>query len=214
MGRKPRASKPENFQPTSAPKSVPEGQTITAEGTHLSDTSRIFKRRLNSPTAMIRRSPRIQSTCGNQAIQPIIEEIIISGSPNNDGPMLHEDNKFTEEASDETGRSSKKDDAGAAEVKYKAMYISSQKKIEALMEENKQLSNALELANGKIHLHEKQSNAYSEVMAIIGSLSRVNENLAARVNLGASDDNEISGERTSKKKKKNDMCNNGLTEDL
>ncbi|XP_021846974.1 uncharacterized protein [Spinacia oleracea] len=201
MGRKARVSKSVDFQPPV----LPEVQTIAAGGTVFPDTSRPAKKKqkLKYPTAFIRRSPRIQSPFRNLEIEPIIEEIIISGSQDDVEPLLQEENKSNEEASDETRRSSEKDDPYVGDVNYKTMYISSQKKIEALLEENKQLSKALDLANGTIDMLEKQNNIYSEVMSIIGSLSRANENLAARVNLGhpTGDCEDVEG-RNSKKRKK------------
>ncbi|KNA08621.1 hypothetical protein SOVF_160590 isoform D [Spinacia oleracea] len=173
--------KPVNCQPTSA---LPEVQKGAVGGTLFSDTSRPTKKKLKTATAMIRRSTRIQTIVGNQELKPIIKEIIISESQNDVEPM-------------ETRRFSKKDDPCVTEIKYKTMYISSLKKIEALVEENEQLSKALDLANGAINVHEKKNNIYSEVMSVIGSLCRANENLAARLNLAAPIDDEEFEEKNS-----------------
>lgn len=77
-------------------------QTIAAGGTVFPDTSRPAKKKqkLKYPTAFIRRSPRIQSPFRNLEIEPIIEEIIISGSQDDVEPLLQEENKSNEEASD------------------------------------------------------------------------------------------------------------------
>ncbi|KNA08620.1 hypothetical protein SOVF_160590 isoform C [Spinacia oleracea] len=186
--------KPVNCQPTSA---LPEVQKGAVGGTLFSDTSRPTKKKLKTATAMIRRSTRIQTIVGNQELKPIIKEIIISESQNDVEPMVHEINMSIKVASDETRRFSKKDDPCVTEIKYKTMYISSLKKIEALVEENEQLSKALDLANGAINVHEKKNNIYSEVMSVIGSLCRANENLAARLNLAAPIDDEEFEEKNS-----------------
>ncbi|XP_010684261.2 uncharacterized protein LOC104898849 isoform X1 [Beta vulgaris subsp. vulgaris] len=194
MGRKARATKQ-----TPALKSLSELQISAARGIfvntksdpHLADSSHPVKKKRRIPTAMIRRSARIQNTVDNQESEPVIEEIMICGSQkDDDGPLRHEENKTTEQSSDEIEGSSKKDNRGAADVRYKTMYTCYKTKIEDLLEENKKLSKALELANGKIYVYERQSNMFSEVMAVIASLSRVNENLSAPKHGPPDNDNE------------------------
>ncbi|KAK9756140.1 hypothetical protein RND81_01G076400 [Saponaria officinalis] len=217
MGRKAKASKTQTMKQPLEP-NFPSGvQTIASDGTPtnmefghlLSDTSHSGKKKSKTSTTVVRRSRRLQPNAATQVLEPIVHEIHLSDSENNkelgnekeDETRAHEVNKSPEQTSDETEGNFDEDYPGAADFKYKAMYINSQKKIEALMEENKELNKALEHAIGKIDVYEKQSNVYSEVMDVIASLSKANENLSAHVKRGGSIYQNGDTVRDSKKSK-------------
>lgn len=206
MGRKARATKGKITKPTLVPKSPDQVQSIAPEEIHLnrssdpprSGTSPSFRKKSKTSTTIVRRSQRIRSTTANLETEPVIHEISISESDKVNEPLQHDGNMSTEETSNETERSSQKGNPNVAEI-YKNMYINSQKKVEELLVENRQLSKTLEGALGKVDVYEKQSHIYSEVMAVIASLSKVNENLSAHCAISEDAETEGKGSRKSRK---------------
>ncbi|KAJ8427746.1 hypothetical protein Cgig2_016501 [Carnegiea gigantea] len=207
MGRKARATKGKIPKPMLVPKSPHQVQSIAPEEIHLnrssdpprSKTSPSFRKKSKTSTTIVRRSQRIRRTTANLETEPVIHEISISESDKVNEPLPHEDgNMSPEETSNETERSSQKGNPNVAEI-YKNMYINSQKKVEELLVENRQLSKTLEGALGKVDVYEKQSHIYSEVMAVIASLSKVNENLSAHC--APSEDAETEGKGSKKSTK-------------
>ncbi|XP_074310271.1 uncharacterized protein LOC141646146 [Silene latifolia] len=206
MGRKPKACK----QPlaTGEQPSATAGNPSNLEpGPLNSDTSHTGKRKSKASNAVIRRSQRLHHSAGNQDIEPVVYELPISDSENDKEETANKKQQemhaldlkiSSEQTSDEMNF--EKENPGVADIKYKTMYINSQKKIEALMEENKELNKALEHAVGKIDVYEKQSSLYGEVMNVIASLSKVNENLSTHVKRGPFHYNSADGVRYRKKK--------------
>ncbi|KAH9620725.1 hypothetical protein KSS87_002207, partial [Heliosperma pusillum] len=180
-------------------------------GPLLSDTSHTGKRKSKASAAAVRRSERLHHSAANKELGPIVYDLPISDSENDKEEIENKKkqemqardlNISSEQTSDVLAeRNSEKDNPGVADIKYKTMYINSQKKIEALMEENRELNKALEHAVGKIDVYEKQSSVYLEVMNVIASLSRVNENLSADVKRGSFLYNSEDGVRYRKKKR-------------
>ncbi|XP_074268952.1 uncharacterized protein LOC141592247 [Silene latifolia] len=151
----------------------------------------------------------MQEPAVNQVLESVDE--IISETENNeeecekdkedDETRVIELNKSLEKISNETDQNTEEEILGGTDMKYKAMYINSQRKIESLMEENRELTKLLEHAVGKIDVFEKQSSIFSEVMNVFASLSKVNENLSRQVKRGGSYDQNDDGIRASKKNK-------------
>ncbi|KDP21463.1 hypothetical protein JCGZ_21934 [Jatropha curcas] len=127
-------------------------------------------------------------------IQCIIQEVTVSESDKEDEPAEEElpeptlDEKTSDErTSDEkvdyiiqlleaqqktmdelnskgTGRTFFSESFSTGDVTYKTLYIDSQKKVEALTEENDQLFKKLEYALGKIEVYEKGNHMVTEVL--------------------------------------------------
>ncbi|KAK6940825.1 hypothetical protein RJ641_030356 [Dillenia turbinata] len=78
---------------------------------------------------------------------------------------LQEQEKTVEELKSKVlKRSSRNQTPCAAEITYKSLYVASQKKVEALTDENIQLSKKLEYALGKLEAYEKGNCVLSDAM--------------------------------------------------
>lgn len=163
----------------------------------------------------VRRSSRLQGTvtpAHNQDIDQVIQEIALSGSENEeDEPPAYEEteqhgpttgNKNLEDKIDylvrllegQQDRSSPSGSPTPSYSRYKRLYIDSQKKIEALSAENRQLTMRLENALGKLEVYEKGTRYCSDVVEkvkdilMLSNLTSVAErasNLSAQAVLNA-----------------------------
>ncbi|XP_020537421.1 uncharacterized protein LOC105640215 isoform X2 [Jatropha curcas] len=194
MGKKPSASKfaqksnkdgevqPESLNPTLEKVELQKANSSTKSS----------GKRVKKTPAKVRRSDRLQNavtSTENQDIECIIEAITVSESEKEDEPVdeelpetnLNEKHLYKKvdyiirllEAQQKTidslnSRATEKTffskGPSFGDVKYKSLYIDSQKKIQVLMEENRQLSKKLEYALGKIEVYEKGNDLVSEVL--------------------------------------------------
>ncbi|KAK6937517.1 hypothetical protein RJ641_031025 [Dillenia turbinata] len=107
---------------------------------------------------------------------------------------LQEQEKTIEELKSKVPRRSSMNQTPCeAEITYKSLYIDSQKKVEALSDENVQLSKKLEYALGKLEAYEKGNSMFSEAMGrvkdvmVISNLWKTTEtalNLSSQAMLG------------------------------
>ncbi|KAL9239229.1 hypothetical protein vseg_013569 [Gypsophila vaccaria] len=216
MGRKAKATKIQTMKQTQEPNVPLEGQTMASNGNPgnlepsplMSNTSNSGRKKSKNSTAIVRRSRRLKPSATTQDLDPAVREILVSDSENSkedlenekeDETRVHDMNKYPEQTSDETERNFEEENRGSTDFKYKAMYIKSQKKIEALLKRNNELNKNLEHAVGKIDVYEKQSDVYLEVMNVIGSLSKATENLSAQVKRGGSTSQNGDAIRDSKR---------------
>ncbi|OAY61673.1 uncharacterized protein LOC110617591 [Manihot esculenta] len=142
--------------------------------------------------AKVRRSARLQNSVmdkDNEDIEHILEEISVSESEQEDEPadeelpeptlnkkILHEKVDYliqllkaqqkTMDAFNSTviGKTFCGENSVMGDLTYKSLYIDSQKKVEALTEENLQLNRKLEFALGKIEVYEKGNRVVPEVL--------------------------------------------------
>ncbi|XP_009367656.2 uncharacterized protein LOC103957247 isoform X1 [Pyrus x bretschneideri] len=121
--------------------------------------------------------------------QPLLEEPPVNGTNLEEGQTLGE--KSMEEKMDyllqlleKMNSKENKRSPGfseSPEKRYKSLYIDSQKKIEALTNENHELTSKLEVAHAKLEGFEKGTNAFSEVMEkmkdviLVSTLSKATE---------------------------------------
>ncbi|WCJ21527.1 hypothetical protein M5689_003672 [Euphorbia peplus] len=129
------------------------------------------RKKVKKSTLPPRRSVRLQSAVvatENHYIEQIIEEITVSDSEKENEPMdddfpkpsmddkdIHNKIDYLVDLIERYGKSFFGGSSSVGEVTYKSLYLDSQKKIEALMEENSQLGKKLEYAHGKIEIYEK-----------------------------------------------------------
>ncbi|XP_021805691.1 uncharacterized protein LOC110749813 isoform X1 [Prunus avium] len=183
------------------------------------------KKRPKQLNSVVRRSLRIRNCdmpVQNQNIEPVIENISDSEMeeeqpPLEEQPTLGE--KSMEEKIDyliqlvETQNSKAKKRSPvfskSPELGYKSLYINSQTKIEALKNENHELSLKLEVALGKLEGYEKGTCAFSGVMEkmkdviLVSALSKATERVV-NVSSQAVGDNALSpqGRKYAAKRKK------------
>ncbi|GAB4829597.1 hypothetical protein Ancab_019265 [Ancistrocladus abbreviatus] len=183
MGRKARGRKNESMNHCAAtPRSQPEAQadaggpisTYTSIALPESDKQLPSSKKKAKVTAsIVRRSGRIQSTSWNQEIEHVNKEISISDSDKEDEVPLHNENGSLEESPDDSGRACSDGIPGAADVKYKRMYMNSQKKVQEL-EENIELRKKLENTIGKTRLFEENP-VNSVIWTTISSMAEATE---------------------------------------
>uniref|UniRef100_A0A6N2KM03 Uncharacterized protein n=1 Tax=Salix viminalis TaxID=40686 RepID=A0A6N2KM03_SALVM len=140
------------------------------------------KKKAKQTGAKVRRSERLQTLAAdaqNQDIERIIEEITLSGSEEEEDPvdaklpdptlidknlegkedytlkMLEVQCKTADVKCKATKNSFSENCSGGGDITYKSLYIDSEKKVEALMEKNYQLTLKLQNALGKIEAYEK-----------------------------------------------------------
>ncbi|XP_010652116.1 uncharacterized protein LOC100853168 isoform X1 [Vitis vinifera] len=194
MGRKSNASKKEEMAHMSGgsnpsldeTKSQPEN--MQTESHYL-----LSKKRLKNRCVVIRRSDRLQNIrlpTPNQDVGPVIEEI---ESEEEDEPCAQVEKRSPDSIPGERSLEEKVDyllqcleahekaidtlkseqaskrplqskGPSSSEVRYKSLYFDSQKKIEALTDENCQLSKKLEVTLGKLEVCEKDTRVFSELM--------------------------------------------------
>ncbi|KAF5455041.1 hypothetical protein F2P56_024657 [Juglans regia] len=186
---------------------------------------------------VVRRSERIQNAvmpAQNLDIEPIVEEIDLSESDKEDDPPTQtqreqngpEPTTFGEKnleekveyiiqqlEAQEKAMEALKSESSKTDVSYKKLYIESQKKVESLSEENKQLSMKLEIALGKLETYENGNRVFSEVLEklkdfiLVANLTKATETAfnassqALRNTFRADDDAFGSGSRAVKRNK-------------
>ncbi|XP_041016939.1 uncharacterized protein LOC121259416 isoform X2 [Juglans microcarpa x Juglans regia] len=186
---------------------------------------------------VVRRSERIQNAVmpsQNLDIEPIVEEIVLSESDKEDDPPTQtqreqnrpEPTTFGEKnleekveyiiqqlEAQEKAMEALKSESSKTDVSYKKLYIDSQKKVESLSEENKQLSMKLEIALGKLETYENGNRVFSEVLEklkdfiLVANLTKATETAfnassqALRNTFRAGDDALGSGSRAVKRNK-------------
>ncbi|KAF9686966.1 hypothetical protein SADUNF_Sadunf02G0045000 [Salix dunnii] len=149
------------------------------------------KKKARQTHAKVRRSERLQTLAAdtqNQDTERVIEEITLSGSEEEEypvdaklpGPTLIDKNlegkvdyilKMLEVQCKTAGvkfkatkNSFSENCSGGGDFTYKSLYIDSEKKVEALMEENYQLTLKLQNALGKIEAYEKGNPMVCDMM--------------------------------------------------
>ncbi|XP_022155570.1 uncharacterized protein LOC111022677 isoform X2 [Momordica charantia] len=177
-----------------------------------SGSSSSKKRAKKSYPSVIRRSERIQNVVQpyqNRDIEPVVEEIAVSDSEKEDEPLAQGEKELDEPTSCEQnlhgkidyvvklletqGRAIKNllsESLSPTEVRYKSLYIESQKKkwylidscqVQTLMDENQQLTQKLETALCKVEAYEKGNQNFSEVLEklkdvmLVSNLTKVTE---------------------------------------
>ncbi|XP_022155571.1 uncharacterized protein LOC111022677 isoform X3 [Momordica charantia] len=173
-----------------------------------SGSSSSKKRAKKSYPSVIRRSERIQNVVQpyqNRDIEPVVEEIAVSDSEKEDEPLAQGEKELDEPTSCEQnlhgkidyvvklletqGRAIKvlktknllSESLSPTEVRYKSLYIESQKKVQTLMDENQQLTQKLETALCKVEAYEKGNQNFSEVLEklkdvmLVSNLTKVTE---------------------------------------
>ncbi|KAG2697104.1 hypothetical protein I3843_07G090200 [Carya illinoinensis] len=194
-------------------------------------------KRVKFYASVVRRSERIRNAvmpAQNLDIEPIVEEIILSESEKEDDPPTQTqreqnqpepttfDEKNLEEKveyilqqleAQEKAMEALKSESSKADFSYKKLYIDSQKKVESLSEENKQLSMKLEIALGKLEAYENGNRVFSEVLEklkdfiLVSNLTKATETAfnassqALRSTFCADDDALGSGSRAVKRNK-------------
>ncbi|THG07876.1 hypothetical protein TEA_009573 [Camellia sinensis var. sinensis] len=186
MGRKPKAAKiaeaasadmPQNLNPF-VEKVAPELKMQT-ESVGLSSKKKTF--------ANSRRSERLKNVAQptqNQEIEPVIEEVNLCESEKED-EKEEEHEPHVEENPPESMPAERRleekidylapkrhfqSDSFSADLNYKSLYIDSQKKIEALKNENFELSKKLDFALGKIEAYGDSSRVSSEVLGKLNDM--------------------------------------------
>ncbi|GMP99815.1 hypothetical protein CsSME_00047153 [Camellia sinensis var. sinensis] len=196
MGRKPKAAKiaeaasadmPQNLNPF-VEKVAPELKMQT-ESVGLSSKKKTF--------ANSRRSERLKNVAQptqNQEIEPVIEEVNLCESEKEDEkeeehePHVEENPpesmpaerrleekidylvQAVEELQSKAPKRHFQSDSFSADLNYKSLYIDSQKKIEALKNENFELSKKLDFALGKIEAYGDSSRVSSEVLGKLNDM--------------------------------------------
>ncbi|KAK9282200.1 hypothetical protein L1049_005112 [Liquidambar formosana] len=241
MGRRPGGAKAEeraHMPESSNPHLEREGSHLTKQ-TNCSNLSSSRKRAKNQ-TVVFRRSVRLRNSvlpALKKDIEPVIEEI--DASEREDEPEVHKEKKLPGPALDERNLEEKIDylfqllEAQQqtlealkskaikrsflsqchceADVRYKSLYMQSQKKSEALTEENCQLAKKLENALGKVEAFEKGTHVFSEVLEklkdviLISNVTKATEtaiNLSSQAILGVSSPGAVTEPITSPAKRK------------
>ncbi|CAK7346600.1 unnamed protein product [Dovyalis caffra] len=173
--------------------------------------------------ANVRRSERLHSSAvvtHNQDVERVIDEITLTGSEEEDNPvdaklleptsmgnleekvdyilkMLEAQQKTTDVTFKATKNSFDGGCSGGGDFTYKSLYIDSQKKVEALMEENYQLNLKFQNALGKIEAYEKGNPMVFDV------LEKFNEILVSGLPKTSAPEASLE-HRTSAKRKKLD----------
>ncbi|GKV27785.1 hypothetical protein SLEP1_g36915 [Rubroshorea leprosula] len=182
-------SQPECVNPSAQTKESPT-EDINPLKTH----AKSRKKAKVAASTTVRRSQRFQSAvmpAVNKDIEQVIDEVTVSDGgkeedPTNYGgdvakPSLVQKNledrvyfierqlETLQRTVDELKSKPSKDshtseNSRAADVNYRSLYFDSQKKIEALTEENHQLALKLEFAHGKVEVYETGASVFSEVL--------------------------------------------------
>ncbi|KAF2325171.1 hypothetical protein GH714_024973 [Hevea brasiliensis] len=173
---------PDNTNPTM--------ERVEPQQAYSSKTS--IRKKVKKSPAKVRRSERLQNAVmatENQDVERILEEITVSESEKEDEPAneevpeptlnrkdlnekvdyvvkLLEAQQKTMDAfnSGAIGKTFFNEGSGMGDITYKSLYIDSQKKVEALTEENHQLNRKLEYALGKIEVYESGNHVVPEVL--------------------------------------------------
>ncbi|KAG6785921.1 hypothetical protein NC652_005568 [Populus alba x Populus x berolinensis] len=193
------------------------------------------KKKARQTPAKVRRSERLQTSAvdtQNEDIERVIEEITLSGSDEEEDPvdaklpeptlmgknlegkvdyilkMLEVQRKTTDVKFKATKNSFSGNCSGGGDITYKSLYIDSEKKVEALMEENYQLTLKLQNALGKIEAYEKGNPMVCDM------LEKFNEILLSQLSSEAIDGNFTAPEtglehRTAAKRKRLDKQTRG-----
>lgn len=190
------------------------------------------KRRASTSARRSERLKNVVVATGNPDVERVIEELILSESEmEDDTPVepINEQRSLEEKVSyllqqqeaqqklinaleyEVKKKTSYGECPSMEDITYRSLYIDSQKKVEALMEENNQLSKKLENALGKIEVYEKGSPRITGMlenlkeMVLFSSLTRATE--VANASAGAFRAMETSAgleRNTSTKRKKLD----------
>ncbi|XP_034689825.1 uncharacterized protein LOC117917607 isoform X2 [Vitis riparia] len=193
MGRKSNASKKEEMAHMSGGSNPSLDETKSQpENMQTESHNSLSKKRLKNRCVVIRRSDRLQNIClptPNQDVGHVIEEI---ESEEEDEPCAQVEKRCPDSIPGERSLEEKVDyllqcleahekaidtlkseaskrplqskGPSSSEVRYKSLYFDSQKKIEALTDENCQLSKKLEVTLGKLEVCEKDTRVFSELM--------------------------------------------------
>uniref|UniRef100_A0A5B6Z853 Uncharacterized protein n=1 Tax=Davidia involucrata TaxID=16924 RepID=A0A5B6Z853_DAVIN len=189
MGRKPKATKVvegiAHTTPENANLSLGTANPEPKMQTNSAGLSLIKKKASKYQSAIIRRSERLHNLTPptrNQEIKPVIEEINLIESEKEDEPHVEQNSpdpvsgkgsleekldyllQTVEEFKSKATKRHFPIESSHADLKYRSLYIDSQKKIEALTNENNQLAKKLEIAIGKLEAYEKGTRACSEVV--------------------------------------------------
>ncbi|XWS31584.1 hypothetical protein CRYUN_Cryun23aG0088900 [Craigia yunnanensis] len=206
--------------------------------TNSADLSSIAKAKKHIALSMVRRSQRLQSAATSSQdkdIERVIEEMTMSECEKNEEPLNLEEAKlpepilmhksleekvdyllqqFEEQKTIEalkfkvTRDSSPTGSPKAADVRYRNLCFDSQKKIEALTDENHQLALKLERALGKLEAYENGARVFSEGLEkvkdviLITNLTRATENAVNFSSRAFTSMNAGAGAKTTAKRKR------------
>lgn len=203
---------PELPSPEQANPSIEETRSQLRLRTKSTFSTSSKKRAKKFCPSVIRRSERIQNAVlpyENRNIEPVVQEIPVSESENEDEPPAEGRKHLDEPNSGEQNLQGKVDyivkllesqertikalkakndenpllneGLSPVDVRYKNLYLESQKKIQALMDENHQLTQKLETALCKVEAYEKGNRNFSEVLEkmkdviLVSNLTKVTE---------------------------------------
>ncbi|XP_059625863.1 uncharacterized protein LOC132268946 [Cornus florida] len=143
------------------------------------------KKASKNQKAIVRRSERLHNIiphARNQEIEPVIEEINLVESEKEDEPNVEQNSseplpherdleekidylvETMEELKSKAAKRYFQSEIKQGDLSYRGLYIESQKKIEALTDENNQLSKNLEIAIAKLEGFEKGSRNCSKII--------------------------------------------------
>ncbi|PPD93614.1 hypothetical protein GOBAR_DD09445 [Gossypium barbadense] len=170
--KQPESSKPlsqnANLQPKKRNPPLKTVESLPKTQTNPADLSSLTKVKKHGTLYAVRRSERLQATISpsqDKEIERLIDEITLSEG----------------EKDEATRDSSPTGSPTAADVRYRNLYFESQKKIEALTNENHQLALKLERALGKLEAYDNGACAASEglqkmkEMILVANLTRSTE---------------------------------------
>ncbi|XAR61208.1 hypothetical protein NMG60_11034847 [Bertholletia excelsa] len=180
MGRKPKAAKVAEEPATTA-----EDVNPTTEIVEPQTKSQLNSNLRQKSSAITRRSARLQhvaSPAQNKETEPGLGEINLCESDKEDELPLEDNHEpmpveksleekmsyvlqAVEELKSKAAVGCPRSNGCATDLKYKSMYIDSQKKIEELTSENYELSKQLEVALAKSKAYEEASHVCSELLS-------------------------------------------------
>ncbi|GAB4840769.1 hypothetical protein Ancab_021531 [Ancistrocladus abbreviatus] len=165
------------MSPPTMPESQPKEQTGAGDPCSASGSMVLPQsdKQLSSLISIVRRSQRIQNASQNQELEPVVEEIRFSDGEKEDELPFLEENRSLDEKPEESRSASPDQIPAAVDAKYRRMYISSQKKVHVLVDENKELSKKLESALGKLEVYEEGNHILSEIWTVVSSMAKTTE---------------------------------------
>ncbi|KAA8543234.1 hypothetical protein F0562_021271 [Nyssa sinensis] len=188
MGRKAKAAKVDEGKAQTMPENAnPSLETENFEPKLQTNSAILLSRKKASKyqSTIIRRSERLHNLTPptrNQEIQSVIEEINLIESDKEDEPHVEQNSpeiglvkegleekidhllQTVEELKSKATIGHFPIESSRADLKYKNLYIDSQKKIESLTNENCELAKKLEIAIGKLEAYEKGTRVCSKVV--------------------------------------------------